>query len=476
MAVHVQLFIGGQWVDSEGGRTLPIIGPATEEPIGTVAHASVGDLDKALAAAQRGFDLWRGASPIERSKVLRKAADILRSRSEDIARSMTLEQGKPLLESRLELAMSAEAIEWFAEEARRTYGRVIPARLADVSQTVLKEPVGPVAAFTPWNFPVSQAVRKASAAVAAGCSIVVKGPEETPISCAELFKAYQEAGVPEGVVNLVYGTPAEISQYLIPHPVIRKISFTGSTAVGKQLAGLAGQHMKRSTMELGGHSPAIVLADADVEGAAKLLATLKYRNGGQSCISPTRFLVQEPVYDQFLDRFTTATKTIKVGDGMAEGTTMGPLANSRRIAALDRLIADARQKGGEVQLGGARIGNNGYYYEPTIVTAVPTHAAAMNEEPFGPIAFINPIKTLDDAIAESNRLTYGLAAYLFTKSAASAHRAAARIESGMVSVNHFGLGLAEAPFGGMRDSGYGSEGGTEAMEAYLTTKFVSHAA
>jgi succinate-semialdehyde dehydrogenase / glutarate-semialdehyde dehydrogenase len=475
MAIHVQLFIDGKWSDAEDGRSLPIIGPATEGPIGTVAHASTRDLDRALAAAQRGFESWRTVSPLERCKILRKAAELLRTRTGEIARHMTLEQGKPLLEARLELAMSAESIEWFAEEGRRTYGRVIPPRVNGVTQIVSKEPVGPIAAFTPWNFPVSQAVRKVSAAVAAGCSIIVKGPEETPISCAALFKAYEDAGVPSGVVNLVYGTPAEISQYLIPHPVIRKISFTGSTVVGKHLAGLAGQHMKRSTMELGGHSPAIVMADADIDGAAKLLALLKYRNGGQSCIAPTRFLIQEAIYDHFLDRFATVAKAIKVGDGMIEDTTMGPMANGRRIQTFERLITDAQSHGGQVILGGSRIGNKGYYFEPTIVTGAPSHAAAMNEEPFGPIAFVNSVKTLDDAIAESNRLPYGLASYVFTKSSSAAQQAASQIQSGMISINHFGLGLPEAPFGGVKDSGYGSEGGTEAIEAYLNTKFVSHA-
>jgi succinate-semialdehyde dehydrogenase / glutarate-semialdehyde dehydrogenase len=476
MSHRVDLFIDGAWCAASDGQTLPIKCPATEEVIGAVARASITDLNRALKAAASGFRAWRTVSAFERSKLLRRAATNLRSHVDAIAHYMVIEQGKPLFEATLEILTSADSIDWFAEEARRAYGRVIPSRAIGVSQIVVREPVGPVAAFTPWNFPVSQAVRKISAALAAGCSIIVKGPEETPISCAAMVKAFEDAGVPPGVVNLVYGIPAEISEHLIPHPVIRKVSFTGSTAVGKHLAGIAGNHMKRVTMELGGHSPAIVAADADIDQSAKVLATLKYRNAGQSCISPTRFLVHESVYDPFLNKFADAAAAIKVGDGLDPGTKMGPLANERRMHAMDRIIADALSKGGTLKLGGERIGNRGYFFAPTIIEGARADMAGMNEEPFGPLAFFSRFAALDEAIAEANRLDYGLAAYLHCSSAAAANRLAASLETGMVTINQFGLGLPEAPFGGVKDSGYGSEGGTEAIEAYLNTKFVSHAA
>jgi succinate-semialdehyde dehydrogenase/glutarate-semialdehyde dehydrogenase len=369
----------------------------------------------------------------------------------------------------------ADVIDWFAEEARRAYGRVIPARAEGVYQLVIKEPVGPVAAFTPWNFPINQVVRKLSCALAAGCSIIVKAPEETPASPAELIRAFADAGVPAGVINLVYGVPSEISEYLIPHPVIKKMSFTGSTVVGKQLAAIAGAHMKRVTMELGGHAPAIVFDDADVDLASRMLAGAKYRNAGQVCVSPTRMLVQEKVYEQFVEGFVAATKKVKVGDGLESGTTMGPLANARRVAAMDAFIGDAQQKGATVRTGGNRIGNKGNFYEPTVLTDVPMEARVMNEEPFGPLAIISPFRGFDDVVTEANRLPFGLASYAFTRSAKTANAIASSVEAGMMTINHFGLALPEVPFGGIKDSGYGSEGGSEAIEAYLNTKFVTQA-
>ncbi len=475
MYTDVSLFIDGTWTKAASGRTIPVVNPATGEKIGTVAHADRSDLDRALDAADKGFRQWKRVSAYDRSKVMRKAADILRSRADAIAELMTLEQGKPLPEAKGEVLAGADVIDWFAEEARRAYGRVIPARAEGVYQLVIKEPVGPVAAFTPWNFPINQVVRKLSAALAAGCSIIVKAPEETPASPAELIRAFADAGVPVGVINLVYGVPAEISEYLIPHPVIRKMSFTGSTAVGKQLAALAGLHMKRVTMELGGHAPAIVFDDADVDAASRLLAGAKYRNAGQVCVSPTRMLVQEKVYDQFVQGFVTHTKTVKVGDGLEAGTTMGPLANPRRVAAMEALIADATQQGATIRTGGNRIGNKGNFFEPTVLTDVPREARVMNEEPFGPLAVISPFRGFDDVVAEANRLPYGLASYAYTRSAKTANAIAAAVEAGMMSINHHGLALPEVPFGGVRDSGYGSEGGSEAIEAYLNSKFVSQA-
>ncbi|EJN09524.1 NAD-dependent succinate-semialdehyde dehydrogenase [Herbaspirillum sp. YR522] len=473
MYKDVQLFINGEWTASVSGRTIDVINPATEEVVGKIAHAGREDLDRALDAAQKGFEVWRNTSAFERSKIMRRAANLLRERADEIARLMTIEQGKPLAEAKMETLGSADTIDWFAEEARRTYGRLVPSRVPGAYQMVIKEPVGPVAAFTPWNFPINQVVRKLSAALAAGCSIIVKAPEETPASPAELIRAYADAGVPAGVINLVYGVPAEISEYLIPHPVIKKISFTGSTPIGKQLAALAGQHMKRATMELGGHAPAIVFDDADIDAAVKNLAGAKFRNAGQVCVAPTRFLVQKNVFNAFVDKFVTYAEQLKVGNGIDAGTTMGPVANKRRIPALEALIEDAVAQGAQLRTGGKRIGDKGYFFQPTVLTNLPLTARAMNEEPFGPLALINSFDTLEEAITEANRLPFGLAAYAFAKSSQVKHALASRVESGMLTINHLGLAIPEVPFGGIKDSGYGSEGGTEAIEAYVNTKFVS---
>ncbi len=469
----VSLLIDNEWRAAASGRTLEVLNPATGDVLAKLAHAGQDDLDAALAAAARGFAAWRRVSAFERSKVMRRAAQLIRDRAEHIARLMTTEQGKPLAEARVETLGAADTIDWYAEEARRTYGRVIPARAEGIYQIVVREPVGPVAAFTPWNFPINQAVRKIAGAVATGCSIIVKGPEETPASCAELVRAFVDAGTPPGVVNLVFGVPAEISQYLIAHPVIRKVSFTGSTAVGKQLAALAGSHMKRATMELGGHAPAIVFDDADLDLAANILTANKLRNAGQVCIAPTRFLVQQQAYEPFLEKFTARMQAAKVGDGLEEGTTMGPLAHARRVEAMEGFIADAVQHGATVRTGGKRIGNKGYFFEPTILTDVPTAARVMNEEPFGPLAVVAPFDDFGDAVAEANRLPYGLASYAYTRSAKTATAIAAAVEAGMMGINHHGLALPETPFGGVQDSGYGSEGGIEGLDPYLVTKFVS---
>ncbi len=472
---HVQLYINGHWREGAEARKLPVRNPATGEVMGDLACAETADLEEVAEAANRGFEVWRKISAFDRYKMMRKAAQLLRDRVETLAQLMTLEQGKPLAEARMEVMAGADTIDWFAEEGRRAYGRVIPARQMDVYQLVIKEPVGPVAAFTPWNFPINQIVRKLAAALAAGCSIIVKAPEETPASPAELIRAFIDAGVPAGVVNLVYGDPAHISTYLIAHPAIRKISFTGSTPVGKQLAAMAGQHMKRMTMELGGHAPVIVFNDADIALAAKTMAASKFRNAGQVCVSPTRFLVQEGAFNEFVDQFVMHAEKLKVGNGMEAGINMGPLANPRRMSAMQNLVADAAQKNGKLKTGGKALGTAGNFWAPTVLTELPLSARAMTEEPFGPMALINPFKTFDDAVQEANRLPFGLAAYAWTRSARTAQQIAASVETGMITINHLGLGMPETPFGGVKDSGYGSEGGTEALEAYLNPKFVSQA-
>jgi succinate-semialdehyde dehydrogenase/glutarate-semialdehyde dehydrogenase len=467
-----QLLIDNAWVDAATGKTLDVLNPATSARIGGVAHASIPDLDRALAAAQRGFEAWRAVSAYERAATMRRAAALLRERADAIARLLTMEQGKPFAEARVEVLAGADIIEWFADEGRRVYGRIVPARNLATQQHVLKEPVGPVAAFTPWNFPINQVVRKLAAALASGCSFLVKAPEETPASPAALLATFVDAGMPKGAVGLVFGDPAEISSYVIPHPVIRKVTFTGSTPVGKGLAALAGQHMKRVTMELGGHAPVIVAEDADIALAAKTAGAAKFRNAGQVCISPTRFLVHRSVHDEFVKALVEQAQKLKLGDGLAEGTTLGPLANARRLSAMTKLVGDARERGASVLTGGERVGDAGYFFAPTVLNQVPIEADVFNQEPFGPVAAVRAFDTLDEAIAESNRLPYGLAGYAFTRSLHNAHQLAQRLELGMLWINQSATPSAEMPFGGVKDSGYGTEGGPEAMEAYLVTKSV----
>jgi succinate-semialdehyde dehydrogenase / glutarate-semialdehyde dehydrogenase len=470
---NTQLLIDNQWCDAASGKTLPVVNPATGLEIGRVAFAGIADLDRALASAAKGFAIWRNTPAIERSNIMRKAAALMRERAADIGALMTQEQGKPLVEAKGEALMSAEVIEWCAEEGRRTYGRIVPARAMNVSAQVHKEPVGIVAAFTPWNFPINQVVRKLSAALATGCSIIVKAPEETPASPAALIQAFVDAGVPPGVISLVYGSPAEISGYLIPHPLVRKITFTGSTPVGKQLAAMAGLHMKRSTMELGGHAPVIVAADADIALALKAAGTMKFRNAGQVCVSPTRFLVHNSIKAEFAKGMVAIAEKLKVADGSLEGTQMGPLANFRRVTAMEALTADARAKGATIATGGERIGTSGNFFAPTVITDLPMNADLLNSEPFGPMAAIQGFDDLEEAIAQANRLPFGLAGYAFTSSLKNAHILSKQMEVGLLWINQGGAAWAEMPFGGIKDSGYGSEGGTEILDAYVNTKAVS---
>jgi succinate-semialdehyde dehydrogenase/glutarate-semialdehyde dehydrogenase len=470
---NVRLLIANEWTDAAGGKTIPVVNPATGKEIGTVAHASIADLDRALAAAQKGFETWRKVSAFERTATLRRAAALLRERADEIGRLLTQEQGKPLAQARLEALAGADIIDWFAAEGMRVYGRIVPSRNPAAQQLVLKEPVGPVAAFTPWNFPINQIVRKLAAALTTGCSFLCKAPEETPASPAALFQCFIDAGVPPGVVGLVFGDPAEISNYLIPHPVIRKVTFTGSTPVGKQLAALAGAHMKRVTMELGGHAPVIVAEDADVNLAVEAAGAAKFRNAGQVCISPTRFLVHNSIKDEFTRAMVAHAERLQLGNGLVEGTTLGPLANPRRVAAMTQFVEDARAKGANVATGGLRVGTEGNFFAPTILADVPLNASVFNDEPFGPVAAIRGFDTLDEAIAESNRLPFGLAGYAFTRSIKNAHQLMHNVEVGMLWLNQPATPSAELPFGGVKDSGYGSEGGPEALEAYLNTKAVS---
>jgi len=469
----LSLYIDGEFIHGGDRPTQDILNPATGQVIAQLPHATPQDLDRALAAAARAFEAWKKSSPIERSKVLRKVSELARARAQDIGRGITLDQGKPLAESVGEVMFCAEHAEWHAEECRRIYGRVIPARLPAVRQTVLREPVGVVAAFSPWNFPFNQAIRKAAAAVGAGCSVILKGPEDAPSAVQAIAQLFHDAGLPKGVLNVVWGVPSEVSTHLIESPVVRKITFTGSTAVGKMLAAKASSLMKRSTMELGGHAPVIVCDDADVDAAVALMVGFKFRNAGQVCISPTRFYIQEGVYDRFVADFVAKTRALKVGNGLAEGTQMGPLAQARRVGAVAGFVDDARERGASILVGGAPIPGVGNFFAPTVVADLPDQARLLHEEPFGPVAGMIRFKTIDEALQRANALPYGLASYVFTRSNHNAHVLSTGLASGMVSVNHLGLALAETPFGGINDSGMGSEGGSETFDGYLNTKFIT---
>lgn len=473
MYPELSLYIAGEFITG-GGRALRAVhNPATLERIGQLPLATREDLDRALASAQRAFGQWRRVSPLERSDILRRAAGLMRARAADIARGITLDNGKPLGEAIAEVHGSAEQCEWHAEEGRRIYGRVVPPRQAGVRQLVVREPVGVSAAFSPWNFPLNQAIRKVAAAIGAGCTVILKGPEESPSAVVALARILAEAGLPPGVFNAVWGEPAEVSRHLIESPVVRQVSFTGSVPVGKQLAALAGAHMKRVTMELGGHSPVIVFDDADVPRAAEMLARFKVRNAGQVCVSPTRFYVQRGAYASFLDHFAASIASTRVGNGLDDGVQMGPLVHERRVQAMQAMVDDARARGARVLTGGEPLAHGGHFFAPTVLADVGDDALVMNEEPFGPVAPVTPFDTLDEVLARANRLPFGLASYVFTEAIKTSAAMADGLEAGMVNINHFGMAPAELPFGGVKDSGIGSEGGAETFDSYLATKMIT---
>ncbi len=467
---ELQLYIAGEWRSRDGA---PVLNPADESILGTVPHATPGDLDDALAAAEAGFRVWRATSPMKRAEIIQRAAQICRERVEEDAAAMTLEQGKPIAQARLEILRGCDIIDWDATEGRRIYGRVIPSELG-MRNTVLRQPIGVVAAFSPWNFPMSSPARKVAGALSSGCAIILKASEETPAGAVGLVRAFADAGLPPGVLNLVFGTPSAISEYLIPQPSVRLVTFTGSIPVGKHLAAMAGRYMKPAIMELGGHAPVIVCDDADPESAGATSALGKSRNSGQVCISPTRFFVQEAIYHRFTTAFGERARQIRIGDGLDPETQMGPLANDRRLAAMETLIADATAKGARIVAGGGRIGNRGYFHELTVLADVPDDARAMREEPFGPLALLAPVSSVDEAIEKANSLPFGLAAYAFTRSARIVDQLAERVEVGNLSINHLTASFAETPFGGVKDSGYGREGGTEGLECYTVARHVSH--
>lgn len=468
------LYIDGAWGPSIGRATRTVVDPATEEPIGDVPDAAAEDLDRALAAAARGLASWRRVQPWERAAKLRSVADLLRARFDALARLMSAETGKPVAEARAEWAGTADQFEWYAEETKRIYGQLIEARDPDVRMSVIYQPIGVVAAFTAWNFPAILPARKIAAALGAGCSIVVKPAGEAPGSAMAIVQACHDAGLSPGAVNLVTGNSRRIAEHLIGSSIVRKVSLTGSVPVGKEILRLAAQGVKRVTMELGGHAPVIVFADADVAKAAEAAARAKFRNCGQVCISPSRFYVHEEVYDAFATRFVEVTRGLKIGRGADAEVTLGPLANARGLETTKALVADAIARGAELLTGGrppAGVGR-GFFFEPTVLGRVPHDARVMNDEPFGPIAPLAAFRDFDDVIARANALPFGLASYVFSKSLRTATLAAEALESGMVGVNDLLLAAAEAPFGGIKESGMGREGGSLGIRDYLQPKYI----
>ena len=469
----LNLLIGGEWTPQGPRESEEVMNPATGECIGLLPHASKADLDRALEAARDAWPGWRGTAPQDRAKILKRAADLMHQRAEHIARIATIEQGKSIHEARIETHVSADILEWYAEEGRRAYGRVLPQRAPGVRMTVLREPVGPIAAFAPWNFPVGNPCRKLGAALAAGCPCIMKPAEQTPGAALEVARALMDAGLPKGVMSIVFGVPSDISTHLIASPIIRKISFTGSTRVGKHLMKLAADGMKRTTMELGGHAPVIVCDDVDLNHVLDLSAANKFRNAGQVCVSPTRYYVHEKIYKPFVEGFAARARSWTVGDGLDEKNKMGPLAHPLRLNAMEELISDARKHGAHFDAGGSRIPGPGYFWQPTLISEVSNDARIMNEEPFGPVAIINPFSNFDEVIRQANRLPYGLAAYAFTNNSRTVNLLGEQIEAGMIGINSYTISVRDSPFGGVKESGHGSEEGMEGLEACLVTKFVT---
>lgn len=470
---ELNLLIDGHAQAAGSRRTLDVTDPATQAVLGRVPVATAEDIDAALLAAHRSFPRWRDTPAQERATILRRAAALMRERTARLAWLITRELGKPLAESEKEVATAAEMFEWAAEEARRTYGRLIPGRVAGIRQMAIPEPIGPVAAFSGWNAPAITPSRKIAGALGAGCSIVIKPSEETPAIALEIGRALADAGLPAGTLNMLFGDPGEISRRLIESPLIRMVTFTGSTSIGRELAMMAAAGLKRATLELGGHAPVLVFDDADPEAAADAVLAAKLRNSGQICTSPTRMYVQQGVYERFVARLAERARGWRVGNGLDAGVQMGPLANPRRLAAMESLVADALAHGAQLAAGGTRPDLPGWFWSPTVLRDVGTDCLAANTEPFGPLALVSPFRDLDEGLALANRLPFGLAAYVFTQNAGIARTAAERIESGVVCVNHCQASLPETPFGGFKDSGLGKEGGIEGLQEFMQIKYVS---
>jgi succinate-semialdehyde dehydrogenase/glutarate-semialdehyde dehydrogenase len=467
----LKLHIDGEWIETGERRTFDVLNPATGAVIAHLPLVDKADLDRALEAADKGFKIWRKSTPEDRAAVLTGAAQRLRARADTIARNATLEEGKTFAETRLEVMVTANLFEFYAGEAKRTYGRVL-VRPEGARSIVVKEPVGPVAAFAPWNFPIANPGRKLGAPIAAGCSVILKPAEEAPASAMAVVEALVEAGLPAGVCQLVFGVPDEVSTHLLASPILRKVSFTGSTVVGKHLMKLAADNALRTTMELGGHAPVIVFDDCDFDRTVDMLTTAKIRNAGQVCVSPTRFYVQEGIYDRFVKAMTDRLAAIKIGSGLDPDVQMGPMANARRPEAIEALLAEATGQGAEIRTGGARIGNEGFFFQPTLLTHMSNDMRIMNEEPFGPVVSTLPFRDFDEVVEQANRLPFGLAAYAFTENGRQANRIGAALEAGMVGINATVMAAPDSPFQGVKHSGHGAEDGPEGVEACLVSKVI----
>ena len=470
----LKLFVDGAWSSGEGRDAQAVVNPATGEAIAELPLATAADLDAALAAADKGFKTWRSTDADARAAILHKAADLIRERADHIATLLTLEQGKPLAEAKGEVVGSAMLFDWCAEECKRMYGRVL-VRPTGQRSVVIPQPVGPVASFTPWNFPIYLMAKKLASALAAGCSVIAKPPEETPGCTSALMRCLDDAGLPKGVAQLVFGVPDTVSRHLIASPIIRKLSFTGSVPVGKHLLKLAADGVKRTTMELGGHAPVLVFADCDLEKTLDMVVPQKFRNAGQVCVSPTRFYVEASIHDAFVHGFAERTRHVAVGSGLDAVTKMGPLANTRRPDAVAKLVDDAVAKGATLSAGGKREGNKGFFFSPTLLSNVPQSADIMSNEPFGPVAVTQSFESFDEVIEQANRLPFGLAAFAFTENGRRANLLGDAIEAGMVGINTFAISTADAPFGGVKESGFGSEGGIEGIASYCATKAIHQA-
>lgn len=465
-------FIDGKWSNNTKEK-INVVNPCNEELLGTIPSSKEKELDQALQSAKKAMESWRKTSPWERSKIIKKIADNIRENIDTIANTMTLETGKPLAESRGETMASAEQFDWFAEETKRIYGQLIASRSSDVRLQVRYEPVGVVAAFCAWNFPILLPARKVAASIAAGCSVILKPASETPGTCMHMVEACKKAGLPNGVVNFVTGKSSFISKYLLASPIIKKVSLTGSVEVGKQILKLAAEGIKKVSMELGGHAPVLIFDDANIDEAAVTCSNFKFRNAGQVCISPTRFFVQENSYEKFCEIFTKNTKGLKLGNGLDQDTNVGPLANKRGLEHIIDLVEDAKVKGAKVLTGGSQSKkfNKGFFYEPTVLNNVSSKADIMTIEPFGPVAPIIKFKDPNDAYEIANNTNFGLAGYVFTSSLQNAHIASEKLEVGMVGVNDMMLASAEIPFGGVKESGFGREGGSLGIFDYLVPKY-----
>ncbi|WP_276808706.1 NAD-dependent succinate-semialdehyde dehydrogenase [Castellaniella defragrans] len=470
---EIGMLLDGESVLEGSLGTLGVVNPATGVPILSLPSGGRQEALRAAELAASGFLQWNKVPPFDRGKILRRASELMREQTESAALDMTREQGKPLAQARGEWLAAADLLDWFAEEGRRAYGRIIPSRARDMGWEVHRRPVGPVAAFTPWNFPAWTPMQKLAPALAAGCSVVLKPAEETPVTAWRICRALLEAGLPPKALSLIWGDPAEISSVLVSAPEIRKISLTGSTQVGRLLARESGAHLKKVTMELGGHAPVIVAEDADLDRAVSLATDWKFRNAGQVCVAPTRFLVVARHYDAFVEGLAAATRKIVVGDGADPATMMGPLATDRQRRRISMLVEDACALGAQCVAGGSELDRDGWFYEPTVLAEMSPGMQAMNVEPFGPLALVARMPDLDAAIEEANRLPVGLASYAFTNDLSVRRRIMERIQAGMLAINHFGLAMPETPFGGVLDSGMGSEGGVEGMDAYLAPFLVS---